>query len=234
VTTGEPDLAATLSELARLLQQENSPQATLESITRAAVDTVPGAEHAAITVVRNRRELETVAATSDLVEKIDQCQYAHRQGPCLDALWERRMIRMDDREAESRWPDFTEEIRGLGITAMCCFRLFTDRNTLGALNLYASEGDSFDEQSEQVGQLFATHAAVALADAQRIEQLEQAVDRRDVIGQAKGILMERFKIGPDEAFRLLINASQQSNLKLHDLAAEVARTGQDPNSVARR
>jgi GAF domain-containing protein len=229
-----PDLAATLSDLARILQHEHTSPATLQAITKAAVDTVPGAEYAGITVVRNRRDLETVAATSGVVEEIDRYQYAHRQGPCLDALWEQRLIRMNDRDAESRWPDFIEDIRCLGVATMCCFRLFADRNTLGALNLYASAADSFDEQTEQVGQLFATHAAVALADAQRIEQLEQAVDSRDVIGQAKGILMERFKIGPNDAFRLLVTASQHSNLKLHALAAQVARTGQNPDAISLR
>jgi transcriptional regulator with GAF, ATPase, and Fis domain len=235
--TGEspelPQLADTLSDLARALQHEASPEATLAAITEAAVDTVPGAEHAGITVVHNRRDLETLSATSDVVVEIDRRQYSRRQGPCLDALWEQHVVRMNDRDAEKRWPEFTADIRDLGIATMCCFRLFTQQNTLGALNLYAAAADSFDVQSEQVGLLFASHAAVALADAQRIEQLEQAVDSRDIIGQAKGILMERFRISADEAFRLLVSASQRTHVKLRDLAEQVARTGQNPETVTR-
>ena len=145
--------------------------------------------------------------TDDVVREIDRRQYADREGPCLDALWEQPTVRMNDSEAEQRWPRFTTEIRDLGIRTMCCFQLFTERDTLGALNLYAGAVDGFPDDAEQVGQLFATHAAVALADAQKIEQLERAVDSRDVIGQAKGILMERYKITADQAFRLLVSAS---------------------------
>lgn len=100
------------------------------------------------------------------------------------------------------------------------------------MNLYATDTGTFDAEAEGVGRLFATHAAVALADAQKIEQLEQAIGTRDVIGQAKGILMERFRIGPDEAFRLLAKASQNRHLKLRDVAVQVAETGVDPDDVS--
>lgn len=226
------DLAESLSALAHALQQENSPQETLDAIVHAAVDTVPGAEHAGITMVRDRQELYTVAYTSDLVHEIDRRQYTVREGPCLQALWEQDHVRMDDQEAEQRWPRFTHEIRDLGISSMCCFRLFTDRDTMGALNLYAAEPRGFGAEAEDVGQLFASHASVALADAQQIEQLEQALSTRDIIGQAKGILMERYRVSPDIAFSLLVRASQQNHLKLREVAAQVAETGMDPGEIA--
>jgi transcriptional regulator with GAF, ATPase, and Fis domain len=219
-------LAATLGDLARTLQHETSPQQTLDAIVTAAVDTVPGAEHAGVTMVRQRRDLDSVATTSDVVREIDRRQYNDREGPCLDALWEQATVRMNDSEAEQRWPRFTTDIRGLGIRAMCCFRLFTHYDTLGALNLYAGSPDSFTDSSEEVGRVFATHAAVALADAQKIEQLEHAVDSRDIIGQAKGILMERYKITADQAFQLLVSTSQRTHVKLRDIANHLASSGQ--------
>jgi transcriptional regulator with GAF, ATPase, and Fis domain len=234
MTDMEPhELAETLSSLARSLQYEASPDETLMAIATAAVQTVPGAEHACITMVRDRRELYSVAGTSDVVREIDRRQYECREGPCLDALWEEAVVRMDDDEAERRWPTFTREIRGLGVRAMCCFQLFTQRNTLGALNLYAAAPGSFDAESEDVGKLLASHASVALADAQKIEQLEQAISTRDTIGQAKGILMERYRVDSDAAFRLLVGASQRSHLKLHEVAARVAETGMNPADVSK-
>src|SRR4051794_30094962 len=230
-STQTPNLAESLSSLARTLQQEGSPLETLEAISKAAVETVPGAAHAGMTMVRDRRELYTVAATSELVEEIDRRQYTSREGPCLDALWDARVILMDDQEAERRWPTFTRRIRGLGIRSMCCFQLFGQHNSLGALNLYAAEPGSFSAESADVGQLFASHASVALADAQKIEQLEQALDTRDVIGQAKGILMERYRLNADQAFGLLVKVSQKSHLKLRDIADQVAASGWDPAEI---
>ena len=103
--------------------------------------------------------------------------------------------------------------------------LWVDNDDLGALNLYSRSADSFTDESEHVGRLFASHAAVAFAGADRVQHFNVALARRDLIGQTKGILMERFKITADQAFSILVRVSQDSNRKLFDLAEELAQTG---------
>lgn len=109
---------------------------------------------------------------------------------------------------------------------MLAVQLYVTGENLGALNLHSTQIDAFDDESEQVGLLFAAHAAVALAGAQDHENLNTALTARDVIGQAKGILMERYKIDSHDAFRLLTDASQATNIRLRDIADQLARTGE--------
>jgi AmiR/NasT family two-component response regulator len=126
---------------------------------------------------------------------------------------------------ETRWLQFTRQAAQLGVLSMLSFQLFVQRDNLGALNLYAEHADAFDDKSEQVGLVFAAHAAVAMSDALQRQQLTTALGTRDLIGQAKGILMERYKLTSDQAFALLARASQESNTKLADVAHTVAETG---------
>jgi GAF domain-containing protein len=230
--TGE-DLAELLGDLARKLQQQPSEVATLEAMTHSVVGTLPGAEYAGVTLVHQRREVETVAATDPLVELIDAAQYETGQGPCLDALWESETVQMSDVDAESRWPQFTLRARGHGVRSMLSTRLFVHADRLGALNTYAASPDAFPDEALDVIRLLATHAAVALASARKINQLSHAVATRDVIGQAKGILMERHKVTADEAFNLLVQASQHSHLKLREVAERLTETGRTPGQAER-
>ncbi len=219
-------LAAVLGSVARDLQRERSPDMTLDAITHAAVETVTGAEHAAVTLVVGRRHVETVSATDAVAEFIDRAQYETGEGPCLSALWSEPVVRMNDMDVEGRWPQWTARVRAHGVRSMLCFRLFVAEDRLGALNLYAAEADAFGEDDEDVGRLFATHAAVALASARKVAQLEQAVASRDIIGQAKGILMERHKINADDAFLMLVRVSQRTYSPLREVAEYVADTGE--------
>ncbi|WP_142063664.1 ANTAR domain-containing protein [Pseudonocardia kunmingensis] len=97
---------------------------------------------------------------------------------------------------------------------------------LGALNLYSDRVDAFDDESEHVGLLLASHAAVAMAGAQQQENLRAAIATRDLIGQAKGILMERYKVSEDQAFAILVRASQNANRKLRDVAEQLGSSGE--------
>ncbi len=227
---GATALADQLSELARSLESEDDVQDTLNAIVRAAVETVPGAEQASISSVVGRREVVTRATTNDVSAGVDRSQYETQEGPCLDALYEQRTVRVPDLPGERRWPRFVERARELGVGSMLAVQLYVAGDDLGALNLTSGKSDAFDDESEQVALLFAAHAAVALAGAQQQEQLRQALHSRDLIGQAKGILMERFSIDADQAFRLLVRASQTSNRKLTEIAEELDRTGELPRS----
>ena len=111
---------------------------------------------------------------------------------------------------------------------MLSLQLFVEGDDLGALNLYNSEPGAFDKESEHVGLLFASHAAVAYAGSQKKSGLVRAVETRQLIGQAQGILMERKKITADEAFALLVAASQSTNVKLREVADALVRSGELP------
>ncbi|WP_369069710.1 GAF and ANTAR domain-containing protein [Kineococcus terrestris] len=222
-TTGA--VARRLAELARELQREEDPQQVMQRIVEQAVQTVPGAEHGSISLVRDRRDVQSAAATSDVARRFDRAQQELSQGPCVDAMYEEETVLVDDLRAEERWPDLAARADDLGVRSLACFQLFVDGGTLGALNLMASRPAALGEGVREVGGLFAAHAAIALADAQKLEHLHTALVHRDVIGQAKGILMERFKVTPDQAFALLVKVSQDRNRKLHAVAEELARTG---------
>ena len=227
-----PDPSAEVfADMARSLLAQDDVQHTLQKIVDLAVETLDGCDHAGITFLRGK-EFSTPAASSDVPPTVDAIQYETGEGPCLDAIREHEVFRSGDLGSENRWPKFASRAqRETGITSVLCFRLFVNGDTLGALNLYSKSTDAFDEEASTVGSVFAAHAAVALSTAIHDEQLEQALDSRDVIGQAKGILMAREGVGPDEAFDMLRRASQRVNVKLRDVAAQVARGAQAPQSA---
>jgi GAF domain-containing protein len=222
------ELANRLSELARNLQGQDDVEDTLAAIVAGVVDAVEGAQHASISAVRKRREVVTRAATDDLPRAVDRVQYETGEGPCLDTLYEQRTARLPDLSDEARWPEFTRRTRELGILSMLAVQLYVKGEDLGALNIMSEQREAFSEESEQIALLFASHAAVAMAGAQEIAGLRTALDNRDLIGQAKGILMERFKITSDRAFQLLMRVSQDRNRKLWEIAEDLVRSGEVP------
>ncbi|WP_307793247.1 GAF and ANTAR domain-containing protein [Amycolatopsis sp. MtRt-6] len=215
----DTSLGATLSSIARTLQAEPDVDSTLAAIVKAAVDHVDGAEHAGISLVERGRAIRTVAPTDDTVRAIDEVQYRTRQGPCLDAIAEHQVFSTGDLAAEDRWPEFACAAVRFGVRSMLSYRLFVTDTTLGALNLYSRARDAFGKQTQDDGRLFATHAAIALVGAQTEAQLSAAIESRDVIGIAKGILMQRHDVDAVAAFRMLVESSQNANLKLHQVAA---------------
>ncbi|MFI7494849.1 GAF and ANTAR domain-containing protein [Kocuria sp. M4R2S49] len=221
----EADLAQRLSDLARTLQVEDDVQGTLEAMVHAALDLIPGVAEASISVARRRRGIESRAASGELPRTVDRLQEDTGEGPCMDAAYEERIVRVPDFRHEDRWPRFAPAALDAGATSMLAFQLYTDGDVLGALNVYGADFDAFTEESEEIGLLVAAHAAVALSAAQQVGHLHEALATRDLIGQAKGVLMERFKITPHEAFVILTTASSQTNTKLRDVAERLASTG---------
>lgn len=219
-------LASRLSELARDLQEEQDTDALLVDVVHAALDLIPHVSDASISLVMGRRTVESRAASGELPRQVDALQSATAQGPCIDAAYEERIVRVPDMGSEERWPDFAQAAYDAGARSMLSFQLFVKGDNLGALNLYGDDANVFDEESEQIGLLVASHAAVAFSGAQEISQLNEALNTRDLIGQAKGILMERFKISPQQAFHILTRASSESNIKLRDVAADLTRSGE--------
>ncbi len=225
---GHDALAVRLGDLARSLQHEVDSDAILAGMVHAAIELIPGVEEGSISVVTGRKIVGSRAASSDLPTRIDAIQMEVNEGPCLDAVYERKTVRVADMSTENRWPHFAERAYQAGAGSMLSFQLYVEGDTLGALNLYAKGTGAFTDESEHVGLLVAAHAAVAFAEAQKTEQLQDALTTRDLIGQAKGILMERHKITAQQAFVVLTRASQKSNLKLRDVAIGLVTSGEIP------
>jgi GAF domain-containing protein len=191
----------------------------LAAIVRAAVDSVPGADQAGISLCQRDGDVVSQVPTSDVVRLADHLQSELREGPCMTAVWEEQSVLVDDLAAEtSRWPRFAVRAVELGVASMVSYRLFVMDQTLGALNLYSGTAGSFDHESRTIAALFASYAAIALDSAQDADNLRRALSTRQTIGQASGILMERYGIGPDEAFTMLVRTSQHANIKVVDLA----------------
>jgi len=218
-------LARRLADAARSLQRQTSPQQVLDGVVTLAASMVPGADEATITMVRKDRHCYSAAATSELASDFDVFQDETGEGPCLDAIWQQETVRVDDLGSDPRWPVLGPRAAERGVGSMLCLQLFVHRDTLGALDLLAREASAFTDESEHVGLLLASHAAIAAADAQHLENVTSALVNRDLIGQAKGILMERFKITAEQAFAVLAKVSQDTNRKVSAVAEELARTG---------
>ncbi|MEX5256916.1 ANTAR domain-containing protein [Kocuria arenosa] len=218
-------LADQLGDLARVLQQGTGFEQTLETIVAAALDLIPGTAAASISVVEHRRRIRSHAHSSDLPVRVDRLQEAMGEGPCLDAIWHQCTVRVPDVAHEDRWPTFAPAAAAVGAASMLSFQLYVEADNLGALNLFGAAAGAFDAESEEIGRLVAVHAAVAFADAKRILNLEDALAARDVIGRAKGILMERHKVTDQQAFLLLSAASSRTHVKLREVAEQLATTG---------
>ena len=220
------DLATELAELARSLQQEPDGDAILAGFVRAALELVPGADEGSVSVVQGRKNIGSRAPSSDLPKRIDALQMETNEGPCLEAAYEHRTVRVPDMATEDRWPLFARRASEAGARGMLSIQIWVTGDDLGALNLYSYEADAFTDESENIGLLVASHAAVAFAEAEESRQLREAVDSRDLIGQAKGILMERHRISGPQAFIALSVASQRTNTKLRKVVDHLISSGE--------
>jgi GAF domain-containing protein len=227
--TGTDDFGlASWSVLERLGRALHVPEAglqpTLDAIARTAVETITPARYAGVNLYEHGKFLPQ-AVSGEPPLTLDVLQQETGTGPCIDSSRDQVTIRVDDMTSETRWPRYVELAVSLEVASMLCVPLSVDDQRLGSVSLYAAERAAFSLADEYLARLFAVQAALALAEAHRADQLRQALSNRDVIGQAKGILMERHRITADEAFVLLSERSQQVNRKLVDVARRLAETG---------
>lgn len=222
---GQDELASQLSGFARAVQGQQDPGETLAEIVRAAVDLVPACDEASITVVRGRRHVTSEAASGELPRIVDELQERLGEGPCLTTVYEHLTVRVPDLATDDRWPRFAPGAVAAGARGMMALQLYVEGDDLGALNLVSRTAGAFDDESEHVGLLFAAHAAVAYAAAHEQAVLSRAVETRQVIGQAQGILMERHRVTAEQAFAALVRVSQHRNEKLRQVAQRLADSG---------
>lgn len=197
-----------------------------ELAEHAAVE-IPGAQHAGITLTRTANHIETPAATHLWPVLLDKVQQRHQEGPCLTAAWEDKIIHVADLEADDRFPLYRRDaLAETPIRSIMAFQLFIEGQTVGALNVYSERPNVFGSESRNLGLIFAAHSSVAWNTARRDEQFKRALASRDTIGQAKGMIMERYGVDAVQAFSVLRKLSQDSNVPLIEIATELVANAQ--------
>lgn len=196
----------------------------LRDVTDAAKELIPGVTVAGVLLIGKGGTHETLAPTSDLMFELDNLQLDTGDGPCLQAALNEVVVRVDDFRDEPRFPTYAPKVAELGLLSALSFKLYTADRTAGALNLFGREPHLWDTEAETIGLVLAAHAAAAILASREGEQLQSALTTRDRIGQAKGIIMERFAIDDVQAFAMLRQLSQDTNTKLLDIAQGVIDT----------
>ncbi|CAM3142483.1 GAF domain-containing protein [Williamsia muralis] len=233
------DLAAALASLAQGVTTSRNVDDALSAVTTAATDLLDGADCADILVIsRRKKQFRSHAATSSLPRKMDDLQEQFGQGPCIEAATGATMVRVDDFSTETRWPQFCQAAAEMGVTSMLSFKLYTAPGVIGALNIFGKAVSAFSDRDEEIGLMLATNGAVALQLVTNRTQFESALASRDLIGQAKGMIMERFGIDAVQAFALLTKLSQDSNTPVAHISAQLVEQGpvidsQSPNAARR-
>ena len=220
------------AQAARELQGEGDTQHTLDRAVRIATELIPRCDHAGVSVVHRSGFIDTPARTSPLVAAVDRLQYEVQQGPCLDAIRVAETVTSVDLSQERRWPRWASRVAELGIASMLCVRLYTSQDTLGALNLLSLTRNGFGDDDATTAGHLAAHLAVALAESQHADDLHSGALNRTVIGQAEGILMERFSLTSNRAFEVLSRVAQEHDAPLHRVAADLIRTRETPGGDA--
>jgi GAF domain-containing protein len=196
----------------------------LFDVTATATEIIPGTDTAGVLLVGKGGKFESLAGTTDLPHRLDELQMTFNEGPCVEAALDDVIVRTDDFRAEARWPKYSAAAVEIGVLSGLSIKLYTAERTAGALNLFAFKPNAFDAEDETTGVVLAAHAAAAILASRHGEQLESALSTRDRIGQAKGIIMERFGIDDVQAFEMLRRLSQDSNTRLIDVAQRVIDT----------
>lgn len=217
------DLAARMAELARATAGARSASDVLVDVTAAAVELIPGVDTAGILLV-GRDGHESVAVTTEIPQLLDEIQITLNEGPCMQAALEDTEIVTNDFRSEARWPRYSPAVVEIGVLSGMSFKMFTAERTAGALNLFGFRPRAWDDNDIATGGVLAAHATAAILANQHSDHLRAALLTRDQIGQAKGIVMERYGVDDVRAFEMLRQISQDTNTKLFDVARKVIET----------
>lgn len=215
------DISDAITQVARAINAPRDLPSLLDTIVEVARDSMPEIDHAGVSVAHRDGTVETKAATGELVYQLDQLQYSLGEGPCLHAIATEPVVLVEQVWRESRWPRFMGGARELGLRSQMGLRLYVDEHTRGGLNLYSTSCDTIDPETAHLAELFASHAALAMGRAWDAENLNAALTSRTTIGVALGIVMERYGLDQDRAFRYLTRVASSSETKLREVAAHL-------------
>lgn len=220
------------ADAAREMAVSDGIQDTLDSAVHSAVALIKPVESACVSLVHRGGRIETQAASDDTSRRADAMQIEAGEGPCLSAIRDEETVIVRDLSSEQRWPSWASRAaEELGVRSLLCVQLFVAADdTIGALSLYSKQWDAFDDHDDRVAaHALAAHVAVAAAFTSEGDHLRSAVAGRTIIGQAQGMLIQRYELTPEQAFAVLTRASQHTNRKLHVIAAEMVRGGIRPD-----
>lgn len=233
-----PMLLSSFASLARQLFDNDDLASALARVLKFTVETVSGCDGASVTLVRRGRIVHAVTSGADTAE-LDELQFSTGIGPAPEAMYGEDPVYVPDLPGAQRWPVLAATAEQLGVRSALCFGLYVNRraqwSALGTFTLYATTPDAFSDDDYDFGCVLSAYVAVAVTTAHRQDEvdrreaaLHRALSTRDIIGQAKGILMERQRLSAGEAFDHLRRVSQRLNRKLAEVAEELAETGEIP------
>jgi GAF domain-containing protein len=215
-------LSSALTHAARTIGQAGTSEETLQTIAETALLSIPSIEHVGVSVLDRNGKVVTMAATSDLVRELDTLQYSLNEGPCVDTLHDATVVAAPHIRHDPRWPRYVPPAVQLGLKAQLACKLYVDdEGTVGGLNMYSTGSEDIDPQAPSIADLFATHAALALGKARKVDHLKEALTTREIIGEAVGLLMAKYHLDPDGAFGYLVRSSSHSNTKVRDIAVRI-------------
>lgn len=223
----ETDLRDSLASLSRLASSNLELESLLTRVATYAVQAIPGADGAGLTLLEQDRP-DTIVATAPFVSEIDDVQYSMGQGPCIKAAADGRPVVSGSLGGDDRWPRFGGRVARMGVHSVVSLPLLTPEGVVGAMNVYAHAKDAFDDRSAELGMDFALPAAIAvqnvhaLAQTRRLaEQLQNALQVRGVVDRAVGILLSRIGGTETEAMQRLRELSQSEHRKLSVVAQSI-------------
>ena len=229
---GPLGIGEALDRLGRIRLADHSMPSLLDLVVGLAQRSLPGRPEASVTLMRGSRP-HTAAFSGTLAKGLDESQYGHGYGPCLEAAATGLVVEVVDARLDDRWPGYVESAAAHGCLSSLSLPLPLHEGVTGALNVYARESAAFDDDSRDQAPRLAAYAAVAAGNmllyedaVARAANLEVALRSRAVIDQAKGMLMERFRLTADEAFAALAQVSMQTNRKVRDVAERFVETGE--------
>lgn len=223
---------ARIAQFAAEVLEQSDFAGTVDEVVRFACSAV-GTPHGGVTLIADRgTSFETVGGTSAEVTRADQLQYELNEGPCIRAATESELVFSSNLDTDIRWPRWGPQVSEWGFRSVISVNLHGRRQRIGALNLYGDRFEHFSAHDTETAHLFAFHASSALLRARNEETLRQALDARTLIGQAQGILMERFGLDPEQTFAVLRRYSQTENMRLNEIAHRVVTHGELPHSRA--
>lgn len=227
------EVGATAEAFARLaldLHGERGVTETAAAVVRFALTAV-GCGCAGLILTSGGGPLHTAAVTDPLIELSDQLQLDCGTGPALSVVAEDvDLLVVSDSLAEKRWPAWSTGLAELGLRSALLVRLGVREQTYGVLQLFDRQPDAFGREDEEVAEVLARHASIAVASAEQEASLWREADARKQVGQAQGILMERYGIDAQQAFGMLRQYSQENNVKLREIADQLTRDRRAPVS----
>lgn len=220
--------AEIFAQLAVELFDAPSLAVTAQTVVSFALQALDS-HHAGLAVATRHHRLEIIAVTDPTADALYELEARTGEGPAVQALTDQTTVAAHDLARETRWPEWAEYARAAGIRSTLHIPMTTTRVSTGVLSLYSEHSDAFSHDDEAIAHLLAQHASVAVADARKDATLTQAIDARRLVGQALGVLMERFDIDEDRAFAILKRYSQDTNTKLREVAQQLIETRHLPS-----